>query len=137
MMETNTNQTEVLDLTDMPEMDSLQALTEGCDRVMVVTGLREKFGRPNEFEMCKMVVLYNKNELGFDTIKAGTDKIMMSQSFSLVKSLIYNICGCMVKRAGVHFKTVLFKNIFGYVPNDNVYDRRDYCNEYLNGRGQL
>lgn len=133
-METKTNQTEVLNLTDMPEMDNLQALTKGCDRVMVVTGLREKFGHPNEFEMGKMVILYNNKELSFEEIKQGTDEIMMRQSFSLVKSLIYNVCGNFLRNAGVRFKTTLFKNIFGYVPNENIHDRREYCNDYLNGR---
>ena len=118
----------------MPEIKDLQGLADGCNGAIVTYGLRPKFSNPNDLEVCKMVILYNRNELDFETIKSGADEIMMRQSFSLVKSVFYHVIGNIASRLSIQFRAILFRNIIGYTPNDQIHDDRKKYNNYQNGR---
>jgi len=114
------------------EMINLEGITEGCNQAIVTYGLYETFGK-KDIKIRKIVVLYDSNDTDFETVNAGVNRIMMRLDTSIVKSYKYSLLDRVLKRLNV-LSSILYKNVFGFVPNGKISDCSDLYSDYLNGR---
>lgn len=118
----------------LPEINDLAGLANGCNKAVVTYGLQEQFGRPNQYKMVKLVVLYCDTDLDTETVVGASSQIMMRNSVSLSKPFIFKVLDSFIKKATRDIKAVLFKNIFGFIPKDNnVHDCRHLYSQYQKG----
>ncbi len=116
------------------EFSNVQELLKGFDRAVITHAFKEQPGSPGNLQMCKMVILYNQQEMSFEDVVRGAGDIMKFQFFNLVKSSVFNIVGNFLKETSIDYKALLFRTVFGFTPNpETVIDKTEYFNQYLKG----
>jgi len=112
----------------LPQNGNIQEMTSGCNTAIVSYGLDENM------KPCKMVILFNNQDLNAETVQSGANSIMLRNgNISIAKNFMYIFRNGMFKRACGEFFAILYKNIFGYIPNGNIHDCRSQYNNYWKG----
>ena len=101
---------------------SLNELVSSFNRAIVTHALHEEPRHPERLKMCKIVVLYNYQEVSFEDVKRGSENIMKYQFFNLVKTSLFDIVGNSVKKSIINFKARLFRSIYGFTPDTETVD---------------
>lgn len=118
--------------TAQSECSNLNELVSSFNRAIITRALHEEPGHPERLKMCKMVILYNYQEMNFDEVKRGAEDIMKYQFFNLVKTSMFNIVESCLKKTSFNFKARLFRSIFGFTPDtEQVYDNRAKFDQYV------